>query len=108
MDWKIRAIFPGLLLFALYSQGVSTNLLLILALFFGILLLLRDKIWKYSEKTAKNIPLLRNWPAWALWILILLSFITIYYLLKLIIFSLLNSLGFDMEAELMSALNVTG
>ena len=102
----------GLIIFllaVLYLQGASIFLLGFLAVFFGIVLLFRDRLWKAVGKFfEEKLPFTKKWPGWAKWALVFLGFLGIYYVLKFILYSALASLGFDVQGEMMKTLNATG
>jgi hypothetical protein len=101
----------GLILFLLiflYLQGASLFLLGFLALLFGTVLLFRERAYKGIEKLIdEKMPFTKKWPGWAKWALVFFGFLAIYYVLKLILYSVLAGFGFDVQGELGKALNVT-
>ena len=102
----------GLIIFLLailYLQGASLFLIGFLAVFFGVVFLVRDKAWESIGKfLGERLPFTKKWPGWAKWAIVFFGFLAIYYVLKFILYSVLASLGFDVQGELTRALNATG
>ena len=102
----------GLIIFLLgilYLQGASIFLIGFLAVFLGTVLLLRDRAWKGIGKFFdEKLPFTKTWPGWVKWGIVFVVFLGIYYVLKFVLYSALASLGFDVQGEMMRALNATG
>ena len=105
----LRLSLVVFLLAVLYFQGASLYLIGFLALFFAVVFLLRGRFWKKSEDfVGEKLPFTKGWPGWARWGIVFLLFLAAYYVFKLVLYSLLASLGFDVQGEMARALNATG
>ncbi|MFH1470770.1 MAG: hypothetical protein ABIF01_03410 [Candidatus Micrarchaeota archaeon] len=110
MDAKLllRLALVVFLLWFFYSQGVPEYVVLLLGAVFAIFLLFRDKLWKGTEKLLEEkLPFTKRWPRWARWAVVFIGFFAVYYVLKLIIYSVLAGLGFDVQGEMLKALNAS-
>ncbi len=73
------------------------------------MLLFRERLWKAVGKFFdERLPFTKKWPGWAKWTLVFVGFLAVYYVLKFVIYSVLASFGFDVQGEMMKALNATG
>lgn len=109
MKQKIRVILLIVILALLYLQGTPLPLVALMAVFFAILLLLREKLWNAaSGAVAERLPFTASWPGWAKWLAIAIAFVIAYTLFKAIAFGALSLAGFNVQAEMLKALNASG
>ncbi len=111
MDLKLllRLALTAFLLWFFYSQGVSIYLVIFLGVLFVLLLLFKDRLWKGTERFLnERLPFTKKWPGWARWAVVFIGFLGIYYVLRFIFYWALASLGFDVQGEMLRALNASG
>ncbi len=105
----LRLALVVLLLAMLYFGGASVYLLIFLGAFFLVFVLFREKLWAASEKLLhEKLPFMKGWPGWARWALVFVVFLAAYYALKFVVYSALALMGFDVQGEMLRALNATG
>ncbi|MCR4369005.1 MAG: hypothetical protein NUV67_03820 [archaeon] len=105
----LRAILMALLLFSFYQAGVGWEALAILGLLFAALLLLREKIWKGTQRAMeKYLPFTKNWPNWAEKAAIIIAFIAFYFVLKTVLYFILGLFGIDIEQIILAAFEKAG
>ncbi|MDD5095929.1 MAG: hypothetical protein PHY95_00225 [Candidatus ainarchaeum sp.] len=104
MKQWLRAALIGLMLFALYVGGMPPTILLLFALIFGALLLFKDKIWSAMHNAVNGVHFMKGRPDWMRYVAVLILFMVAYYVLKLIIFSVLKVAGYDLQQELINAM----
>jgi len=100
----LRVLAITALLYTLYLNGTSFEVLAILGIFFIALIFLRGKIWKLAEHILeKHLPFTKKWPDWAEKVFLVLVFILLYIILKNVIFFILGLAGIDIEQILLDS-----
>ena len=102
----IQIIYSLIILFLFYYLGFSIYSLLVLAILFTMIILLKGKLYnKIKETINKKFPKFAKLPSWLNKLIIIFIFILIYLILKQIIFYLLKLAGMDIEKTMMDSLN---
>jgi len=105
---SIKLVVTALLLAVLYSAGVAWQAIAFLAIFFLAIMAFREWFYPRFEKgLVKKVPWLDSAHPWARRIIIVLLFVSAYYAVKYVAFGGLALAGFDVQAWLYDAVNVT-
>lgn len=97
----------ALLLSLLLYAGVPWPAVAMLAVVLGTLSVFRDKLWNKTQGAVDKHSRLATLPAWARWLLVLMAVLVVYYVLKFLVFAALKTAGYDVESQLLAALNAT-
>lgn len=101
----IRAAYAIILLLILYSIGLPLHYVLLMGVLMIVFLALRGPIYKKIEQFIEKIaPSTVKWPQWGRKALVIVAFIAVFVILKQIIYWLLGIAGFDLQGEMVAAM----
>jgi hypothetical protein len=101
-----QIIYSVVVLGLFYYIGFSIYALAIIAILFALIILLKGKLYrKIKDLADKKFPALSKLPAWVKKLIIILSFILIYILIKEVLFFILKSAGVDVQEIMMNNIN---
>lgn len=95
-----------LLLYLLYYLGVSLYYIVLIGLILILFIVLKGKIYHRLEKEMnKKFPSLAKRPLWVKRLIIIVTFLVIYLLIKQIIFLIFKIIGIDIQKIIYDELN---
>lgn len=101
-----QIIYAIVILILFYSIGLSIYFLMIVAVLFTLIILLKGKLYnKIKDFVDKKFPAISRLPSWLQKLIIILFFISIYILIKQIVFFILKIAGFDIQKIMMDSIN---
>ena len=107
-NWRIflRVILFVILLYTFYRLGMPLHFIIIIGLFILLFMFLKGKLYsKLDHFLVEKFPFLSKQKPWVQRVIIVLSFILIYMILKQIIFFVLIQFGIDMQQIMTESIN---
>jgi hypothetical protein len=101
-----QLIYVIILLGFFYYLRFSIYFLLGMGIFFVLIILLKGKLYRKINKFAiEKFSFLKKFPAWIQKLIIILSFVLIYILIKEIIFLILELFGINIREMMIDSIN---
>ncbi len=109
MEWKqyLRLLAILLLLYSFYAAGFPAYYIPVMGVIFILLIFLKGSLYnKIDSFLIKRFPFIGKLPSWAKKLLIIAVFISIYVLIKQIVFAFLKIVGIDIEKTILENISV--
>ena len=102
-----KTILYAVLLLGLYLLGVPLLVVALLGVLYVVGTAFKDRLWKKIDKFFDSQKAIPKEPGWLRWAIVFAVVLLAYYAIKLIIYYILGLAGFDVEGEMLRAMNAT-